>query len=124
MLKGLWLLGACCCLICIEGCATLEPIKTTLLVDADQDIDRDPVPITMPDPVYPEFAREAQIRGTVVLHALVNEHGTVQRVLVLRGPTGLTASAVDAVYKWTFQPAARKGEPVTAWVTVSVDFQA
>ena len=64
----------------------------------------------MPDPVYPEFAREAQIRGTVVLHALVNEHGTVRRVLVLRGPTGLTESAVDAVYKWTFQPA--KGAPV------------
>ena len=73
-------------------------------------------------PIYPEFAREAQITGTVVLTVQVDARGTITGVKVTRGVTGLNEAAVDAVKHWKFQPATVNGEPVVEAFDVSVEF--
>jgi protein TonB len=90
--------------------------------DSFQDFDQDPIPVTAPPPVYPEFAKDAAIEGRVELHVLVGEDGTVQDIEVIQGVTGLTESAVDTVRKWIFKPALKGGYPVAAWITEPIDF--
>jgi TonB family protein len=92
------------------------------LPDEGQTYDQMPVPTNAPPPVYPEFAREAQITGKVVLQVLVDEVGRVQRVVVVQSVAGLDAVSIDAVKKWTFAPALKNGIPVAAWTELPFDF--
>lgn len=82
----------------------------------------EPVPVTTVQPNYPEFAREAQIQGKVVLHVLVGKDGRVKNVKVAKGVTGLNDAAMEAVRKWVFKPALSNNKPVAVWVEVPVDF--
>lgn len=82
----------------------------------------EPVPVTQVQPAYPEFAREAQIQGKVVLHVLIGKDGRVKKVKVMRGVTGLNEAAVDAIKKWVFKPALSNNKPVAVWVEVPLDF--
>ncbi len=82
----------------------------------------EPVPITQPQPAYPDFAREAQIQGKVILHVLVGKDGRVKNVKVIRGVTGLNDAAVDAIKRWVFKPALSNNKPVAVWVEVPLDF--
>lgn len=84
--------------------------------------DQEPVPVTRIEPTYPEFAREAQIRGKVTLHVLVNTEGRVRDIRVIHGVTGLNEAAVDAVKRWVFRPATSGGKPVAVWVEIPIDF--
>lgn len=82
----------------------------------------EPVPVTRVQPNYPEFAREAQIQGKVVLHVLVGKDGRVKNVKVIRGVTGLNDAAVEAIKRWVFKPALSNNKPVAVWVEVPIDF--
>jgi protein TonB len=82
----------------------------------------EPVPVTTVKPRYPDFAREAQIQGKVILHVLVGKDGRVKNVKVKRSITGLDESAVSAVKQWVFKPALSNNKPVAVWVEVPVDF--
>ncbi len=82
----------------------------------------EPVPVTTVKPAYPEFAREAQIQGKVILHVLVGKDGRVKNVKVKRSITGLDDEAVKAVKQWVFKPALSNNKPVAVWVEVPVDF--
>jgi protein TonB len=82
----------------------------------------EPVPVTQVTPAYPEFARDAQIQGTVLLHVLVGKDGRVKNVKVKKGVTGLDAAAVDAIKKWVFKPALSNNKPVAVWVEVPMNF--
>lgn len=82
----------------------------------------EPVPVTTVQPAYPEFAREAQIQGKVILHVLVGKDGRVKNVKVIRGVTGLNDSAVEAIKRWVFKPALSNNKPVAVWVEVPIDF--
>ena len=82
----------------------------------------EPVPVTTVQPLYPEFAREAQIQGKVVLHVLVGKDGRVKDAKVFKGVTGLNEEAIKAVRKWVFKPALSNNKPVAVWVEVPIDF--
>lgn len=82
----------------------------------------EPVPVTTVKPNYPEFAREAQIQGTVILHVLVGKDGRVKNVKVIRGVTGLNDAAVEAIKRWVFKPALSNNKPVAVWVEVPINF--
>ena len=73
-------------------------------------------------PLYPLQARQAHIRGTVVLQAVIGKDGSVQSVRALRGDPMLIQSAVDAVKKWRYKPYYLNGEPVEAETQISVNF--
>jgi TonB family protein len=85
--------------------------------------DEPPVPVHRPDPAYPGWARENGISGTVVLRVLVDREGTVRRVSVVRGVTGLTEAAQEALFRWIFRPARANRQPVMVWVEIPVSFR-
>ncbi|HEY6573088.1 MAG TPA: TonB family protein [Candidatus Eisenbacteria bacterium] len=121
-----------------EIAASIAPVgfgsgsgKDSLVIAATDDLPQqgefvyyedEPVPVTTVQPVYPEFAREAQIQGKVVLHVLVGKDGRVKNVKVAKGVTGLNEAAMDAVKRWVFKPALSNNKPVAVWVEVPVDF--
>jgi len=82
-----------------------------------------PVAIKRDPPIYPEFAKEAQIQGEVVLHALVGSGGEVVQVKLATRVVGLDDSAVHAVRKWIFEPARKGGEPVCTWIEIPLEFR-
>jgi len=83
---------------------------------------RVPVVLTRVEPEV--TAKTMKKGGTVVLKVLVNERGGISRVLVERGIPGSDAEAasINAVLRWSFQPATRQGKPIRAWTKVSFEF--
>ncbi len=73
-------------------------------------------------PVYPNQARLAGIRGTVVLQAVIGKDGAVQSLHAIRGPSMLVQPALDAVKQWRYKPFAVNGEPAEADVQINVNF--
>lgn len=83
-----------------------------------------PKPIHLPDPEYTEIARASRYEGMTVLLMTVDEKGTVAQIEILKPcGFGLDEKAVEAVKKWTFQPANLKGQPVNVLVNVEVSFR-
>lgn len=84
----------------------------------------DPVFASGERPDYPEIARIANVEGTVVVEALVDEKGRVFAVDVVDSVhPALDAATVEAVSKWTFKPALKDGTPVMRVVRIPVDFK-
>lgn len=74
-------------------------------------------------PDYTEDARRRGIEGEVVMEIVVRRDGRVGEVRVLRGlGAGLDQQAIQAVRRWTFAAATRKGRPVDVIVEVAVEF--
>jgi periplasmic protein TonB len=73
-------------------------------------------------PVYPKDAKKHHIQGTVVLHAIIGQDGTLKTVEYVSGPAALVTSATDAVRKWRYKPTLLKGEPIEVDTTISVVF--
>jgi len=57
-------------------------------------------------PEYPDIARRHNIQGSVRLQILVAPDGSVKDIKVLGGNAILVESAIQAVKKWKYQPAA------------------
>ena len=73
-------------------------------------------------PVYPPLARQARISGTVVLHAVIGEDGTIQTLNVVSGHPMLTNAALEAVQQWRYKPYFLFGNPVEVETTINVNF--
>ncbi|MEW6684703.1 MAG: TonB family protein [Candidatus Edwardsbacteria bacterium] len=87
------------------------------------------VPPTEPEvietavPVYPEFARQAGIKGKVFVQMLVGADGTVKEVKVLKGiGGGCDEAAIAAAKKFKFKPGTRGGKPAEYWVSYPFKF--
>jgi protein TonB len=102
-----------------------EPDRHAL---AEQNVEP-PILIGGPEPRYPEEARSHLAAGKVVVRALVGKDGTVDDPQIQEAPTGpgaksLVNAALAAVLERTYLPARRDGEPVEAYVTVTIEFKA
>ena len=75
-------------------------------------------------PVYPQIALSAHVTGTVMLEAIIDEHGVVDRVRVVKSVPLLDAAAIDAVRSWRYTPTLLNGVPVSVMMTVTVPFSA
>ncbi|MFQ5349433.1 MAG: energy transducer TonB [Thermoanaerobaculia bacterium] len=85
---------------------------------------RPPVRIHSPPPRYTEIARAARIQGTVILEAVIDANGRVDRIKLIKGlPMGLDRAAVDAVDRWRFEPATYKGKPVAVIYRLEIHFR-
>lgn len=73
-------------------------------------------------PVYPTMAVTARIEGRVILEAVINERGGVERVRVLRSVPFLDAAAIDAVKQWRYTPTLLNGTPVPVLMTITINF--
>ena len=83
---------------------------------------REPKKIFDVAPVYPDIALRARVQGAVILEAVINERGTVERIKVLRSVTLLDAAAVDAVSRWRYTPTLLNGTPVAVLMSITVNF--
>lgn len=75
------------------------------------------------DPVYPDLAGRARVKGLAVLDAVVGTDGTVISLRPVSGPDILTRAAMDSVQWWKFEPYRVKGQPVEAETTIAVQYQ-
>ena len=83
-----------------------------------------PRALNTPDPEYSEEARKAKYQGTVVLWLIVDQNGRPRDVKVARSlGMGLDQKAIEAVRKWTFEPAEKDGKPVAVQINVEVNFR-
>lgn len=84
-------------------------------------------PPVLVDRIEPVFNRRSLRRGetqVVVLRVLVDERGRVVRVVVDESEVGSDAesAAINAVLRWTYDPALGSGEPVRSWTTGRFEF--
>jgi protein TonB len=84
---------------------------------------KEPALLSRVDPVYPGVAISANIEGTVILEAVVDEEGRVESVKVLRSLSVLDKPAVDAVKQWRYSPVLLNGKPEKFILTVAVTFR-
>ena len=80
------------------------------------------IPIKTGAPEYPIEAQKQGIQGQVWVKLLVDEHGNVEKVDVVRGDPVLAKAAVDAARKWKFQPFIKNGKAIKVTGQMPVDF--
>jgi protein TonB len=73
-------------------------------------------------PEYPTLARESHIRGTVVVSAVIDEHGNVVQARAVSGHPVLIPAALQAVLQWKYEPTTLNGTPVSVQMEVTVHF--
>lgn len=83
---------------------------------------REPKKIVDVAPVYPPLARTGQVEGVVILEAVINTRGEVERLRLLRSVPLLDAAAIDAVQRWRYTPTLLNGIPVPVLITITVRF--
>ncbi|HEX8153795.1 MAG TPA: energy transducer TonB [Thermoanaerobaculia bacterium] len=75
------------------------------------------------NPEYTEPARRAKVTGVVVVEAVIDKNGNVDRVRIVRDlPMGLGEAAVRAVKQWKFKPGRYGGQPVDVIFNLTVNF--
>jgi protein TonB len=81
-----------------------------------------PVVTKSATPAYPELARKAEVEGTVVVMATIDESGNVLSAWIAdTSAEVLNQAALDAAYKFKFTPAKQRDVPVKA--TISIPFR-
>ena len=73
-------------------------------------------------PIYPPIAASARREGVVILEAIIDIHGDVADVRVLRSMPLLDDAALNAVRQWKYTPTLLNGVPVPIVMTVTVNF--
>jgi len=82
-----------------------------------------PVLVSMPEPAYPEIARDAGIEGAVLVRVLVGADGFVHRVVLVDGVVGLDEAAFAAATAAVFRAARQQDRPVAVWVVIPIEFR-
>jgi protein TonB len=77
---------------------------------------------SQPRPYYPQEAKAAHIEGTVRMNVLVGKDGAVKDIAVVSGDPILSEAAVQAVWKWLYQPALLNGQAAEVVTEVDVNF--
>lgn len=73
-------------------------------------------------PVYPPVAQSAQVRGVVIVEAVIDADGKIAASRVLRSIPLLDEAALAAVNQWEFEPVLMNGVPSPVMMTVTVNF--
>lgn len=73
-------------------------------------------------PTYPSLARQAHIKGAVILQARISKEGNVETLRLITGHPMLAPAATGAVKQWKYKPYLLNGEPVEVETMVTVSF--
>jgi TonB family protein len=74
-------------------------------------------------PIYPDYAKQRHLGGTVVLSGLVSREGNIQSLDVISTPDFiLSQAALDAVRQWQYQPLLINGQPTMVSTIITVHF--
>ncbi len=84
-----------------------------------------PVPMRKVDPRYPPALVSARVQGDVILYAIIRKDGSVDSIQLVKGiEPRLDQNAMEALARWKFRPAERRGEPVELEAVVTIPFRA
>ena len=73
---------------------------------------------------YTVRARSAFVQGAVVAKTILGADGQLAKIKILSGlPMGLSASAVQTLKTWKFEPTTVNGKPVPIHYTLTVNFR-
>jgi TonB family protein len=83
-----------------------------------------PYPVVKVDPKYIAGAVREKVEGEVVLYCVIRDTGEMTNLeLVQSLDRRLDASAQEALSKWKFEPARKKGVPITVETLVRIPFR-
>jgi protein TonB len=85
-----------------------------------------PEAIHLASPRYPEMARKAGLRASLIVRALIDVNGDVIDARVISVTTegvGFEETALEAAYKCKWTPALQSNQPVPCWVSYTVAFE-
>src|SRR5437899_12402061 len=75
------------------------------------------------NPEYPVQATVAGIQGTVKLHVILAQDGSVRQLDVVSGDPQLVESALKAVKQWKYHPTLLSGQPTAVHTRPEVALQ-
>jgi Trypsin-like peptidase domain/Gram-negative bacterial TonB protein C-terminal len=78
-----------------------------------------PTPLSL---VACSFPSQVIFGGEVVLDSLIDSHGRLMQIRVVRGTFPFLETALAAVQTWSFYPASRDGHPVAARIGITFQF--
>jgi len=80
--------------------------------------------VASPAATYPDTALPAKAKGEVRLRLVLAANGTVKYIFPMKPlKHGLTEAAIEAAQQIKFEPAVRKGKPVSQFLTLSYEFK-
>jgi len=83
-----------------------------------------PVPVSTPDPYYPDVELHKQVQGVVGLQVVIDVQGRVRDMVVIRSVTlRFNEESQAAVSKWRFKPAMCGSTPVPYEMVIEVSFR-
>ncbi len=103
------------------------PISSVMKLKRNKDLeeyphDVKPILVKKVTPKLPKEAKGLEISNKVLLKVLVNPKGKVIETKFIRGAKELKEEAIYASRKMRFKPAKYKGEDVSAWIKVHMEF--
>jgi len=84
---------------------------------------RTPMRVEDAEPVMPEAAQRAGVRGVVVVEIIIGADGRVSDAKILRSIPLLDAAALETARKWRYEPTVLNGAPVPIIMTATVNFR-
>jgi len=106
-----------------EEAGNREVPLTSLRTDPLTDL-AGPVPLRKVDPKYPPALVSARVQGDVILYAIIRKDGSVDSIQVVKGiEPRLDQNAMEALARWKFRPAERRGDPVELEAVVTIPFR-
>ena len=78
--------------------------------------------INLPQPVYPQLARQIHVGGPVVIQILVDEQGKVLSAQVMSGHPMLLSAAKEAALRARFTPTVLNGQAVKVQGVITYNF--
>ena len=113
--------AAAAALAAVLGCATSAPRDAT---EDFQPFDTPPSIEKQVEPEYPEYAKQNQIDGTVMVRVTLSAKGKIEDARVVESSNSMfDEPALTAVRQFRFKPAYNRGEPVRSTVMVPVHFR-
>jgi len=79
--------------------------------------------ISLPQPAYPQLAKQARIQGVVSVQVLIDEQGRVISATPVSGHVMLTAAAQRAAMQARFRPTLLSQQPVKVSGVITYDFK-
>lgn len=73
-------------------------------------------------PDYPPLARQARVRGSVILRAIISREGTIEHLQVISGSPLLVEAALRVVRQWRYRPYRLNDQPVEVETQITVNF--
>jgi len=83
----------------------------------------EPKLISSTRPAYPQLAKQGNVEGDVVVTADIDATGKVIAARATAGPAYLRQAAVDSVRNWKYEPANLNGKPISAQVSIKIQFR-